>query len=354
MTSRPFDFSQAAADWVTILPDLGTLPSPGDVLTAGAIAGTTVKTKFGPAGGTVSGVSSFNTRTGVVTLTSGDVTTALTFTPYNATNPASYQTDTNVATALVPYARLASPVFSGDPTAPTPSPGDRDTSIATTAFVANSFAPIASPVFTGNPQAPTPSLGDADNSIATTAFIANTLAAAPPAGAIINDVAPTAAPGALWWDSVGANLYVRYDDGNSQQWVPATPALNGAIALAQLPASVQQVPISFPFSGKPASGALVNVPMAFAVTIPASLAGSVVFTTTKATATSTFIVNRVTAAGVTTTLGTVAITGSTTTSATLSGSGGALAVSDTLQIVAPASQDTTLADCSITILAARV
>jgi hypothetical protein len=40
-----------------------------------------------PAGG---GVASFNTRTGAVTLTSGDVTTALGFTPYNATNPNSY------------------------------------------------------------------------------------------------------------------------------------------------------------------------------------------------------------------------------------------------------------------------
>jgi hypothetical protein len=41
-------------------------------------------------GGGSSGVSSFNTRTGAVTLTSSDVTTALTFTPYNATNPSSY------------------------------------------------------------------------------------------------------------------------------------------------------------------------------------------------------------------------------------------------------------------------
>lgn len=36
------------------------------------------------------GVTSFNTRTGAITLTSGDVTTALTFTPYNATNPSNF------------------------------------------------------------------------------------------------------------------------------------------------------------------------------------------------------------------------------------------------------------------------
>jgi hypothetical protein len=49
------------------------------------------------------GVTSFNTRTGAVTLTSGDVTTALTFTPYNATNPSGYITGItsgNVTTAL--------------------------------------------------------------------------------------------------------------------------------------------------------------------------------------------------------------------------------------------------------------
>jgi hypothetical protein len=40
--------------------------------------------------GSAGGVTSFNTRTGAVTLTSGDVTTALGFTPYNATNPNSY------------------------------------------------------------------------------------------------------------------------------------------------------------------------------------------------------------------------------------------------------------------------
>jgi hypothetical protein len=36
---------------------------------------------------------------------------------------------------LSPYALLASPTFTGDPKAPTPAPGDNDTSLATTAFV---------------------------------------------------------------------------------------------------------------------------------------------------------------------------------------------------------------------------
>ena len=42
------------------------------------------------AGLLVSGVSSFNSRTGSITLTSGDVTTGLGFTPYNETNPTGF------------------------------------------------------------------------------------------------------------------------------------------------------------------------------------------------------------------------------------------------------------------------
>ncbi|GIL41415.1 hypothetical protein [Roseiterribacter gracilis] len=66
-------------------------------------------------------VLSFNGRTGTVTLTSGDVTTGLGFVP----------------------APINSPAFTGTPTAPTPSPGDNSTNIATTAFVQNATASAA-------------------------------------------------------------------------------------------------------------------------------------------------------------------------------------------------------------------
>lgn len=49
-------------------------------------------------------VQSFNTRTGSITLSSADVTTALGFTPYNNTNPSNYIT----AAALAPYALTSS------------------------------------------------------------------------------------------------------------------------------------------------------------------------------------------------------------------------------------------------------
>lgn len=122
------------------------------------------------------GVSTFNTRSGAVTLTNADVTTVLpasSTTPamdgtaaigtgatwaradhihpvdssrYAASNPSGYQTAANVTTSLALYAPLASPTFTGNPTAPTPAPGDKDTSIATTAFVAAATAPALNDV----------------------------------------------------------------------------------------------------------------------------------------------------------------------------------------------------------------
>lgn len=183
-------------------------------------------------------------------------------------------------------APLASPVFTGDPKAPTPTPGDNDTSIATTAFVAaaitasggvtpsaltrvndtnitltlggtpatavlqatsitvgwagtlgaarggfgadvsassgvplfaagvatftgstgtGNFARVASPVFTGDPQAPTATAGDNDTSIATTAFVTNAVGTA--------TVAPaTVAPLMNGVAAVGVSLlYARQD-----------------------------------------------------------------------------------------------------------------------------------------------
>lgn len=116
---------------------------------------------------------------------------------------------------LLLRALIDSPAFTGNPTAPTPAPGDNDTSIATTAFVQAAItalinsspaaldtlnelaaalgndadfattitnalalkAPLNSPVLTGDPKAPTPALGDNDTSIATTEFVQAAIAA---------------------------------------------------------------------------------------------------------------------------------------------------------------------------------
>lgn len=110
-------------------------------------------------------------------------------------------------------APLASPTFTGTPSAPTPAPMDTSTRLATTAWVQTTLAalppagmypdndipemngvgsagtnveasrgdhvhptdttraPLASPTFTGTPAAPTPTVGDSSTKLATTAFV---------------------------------------------------------------------------------------------------------------------------------------------------------------------------------------
>ena len=58
------------------------------------------------------GVASFNGRTGAAVLTSSDVVGALSFTPYNATNPNGYQTAAQVA-ATVPAGSSSAPAMDG-------------------------------------------------------------------------------------------------------------------------------------------------------------------------------------------------------------------------------------------------
>jgi hypothetical protein len=125
------------------------------------------------------GVESFNTRIGNVTLESSDVITAMGYTP----------------------APLASPSFTGTPTAPTvANVEDSSGNIATTGFVQSAVATVAtrvitfegrsgnvtlantdianaggalldSPTFTGTPSGPTPPQGDSSTRFATTEFV---------------------------------------------------------------------------------------------------------------------------------------------------------------------------------------
>lgn len=131
--------------------------------------------------GAVSGVSSFNTRSGAVFLTSLDVIGAIGFTP----------------------ASIVSPDFTGSPTAITPTFGTNNSQLATTAFVQNAVVASTSGVvsfntrsgavtltsgdivgalgytppnqngatLTGVPTAPTATIGTNNTQLATTAFV---------------------------------------------------------------------------------------------------------------------------------------------------------------------------------------
>lgn len=152
-------------------------------------------------------------------------------TPLPGDNDTSIATTAFVTQSLTPYALINSPTFTGDPKAPTPAIADNDTSIATTAWVksllsdpvTSGFAPINSPTFTGDPKAPTPATSDNDTSIATTAFVKAALAATsftpsatPP---------PTPVPGQFWYDLSTGILAIWIDDGTSTQWV----GINGLV-----------------------------------------------------------------------------------------------------------------------------
>jgi len=115
---------------------------PSDTTRAPSSAATAIGTSFSPAGG----VSATNVQAAIAELDSekvsvGSITAAGTsFTPagtISATNvqAAIAELDNETQNALSGKASLASPVFTGDPKAPTPASSDNDTSIATTAYV---------------------------------------------------------------------------------------------------------------------------------------------------------------------------------------------------------------------------
>lgn len=120
-------------------------------------------------------------------------------------------------------ARLASPAFTGTPTAPTAAPGTNTQQLATAAFVAAAIAPLApaaSPLFTGDPRAPTPSQFDNDTSLATTAFVQRALGSFAGYGSVV-------ASRNMVLDDIGKALFVA---AGSFNYTMPTPASLGLIA----------------------------------------------------------------------------------------------------------------------------
>ena len=212
------------------------------------------------------GVASFNSRTGAVTLTTADITGA-------------------------GGALLASPTFTGAPAAPTATPGTSTSQLATTAFVAAALsgviggvasfnsrtgavtlttaditgaggallastvatfngrsgavnliandisgasgALLASPAFSGTPTAPTPALGDNSTRLATTAFVASQSGFAPLASPAFSGVptAPTAAVG-VNTTQLATTAYVLAAVAASTAGVSSFNSRTGAVTLA--------------------------------------------------------------------------------------------------------------------------
>lgn len=142
------------------------------------------------------------------------------------TSDVSKPVSTATQNALNLKADLASPVFSGNPTAPTATAGTSTTQIATTAFVTAADAlkaNIASPTLTGTPAAPTASPSTNTTQIATTAFVAAaiTAAPAPPALATVSATAPASPQtGQIWWNTTRKELTIW--DGSAWQVVVGT------------------------------------------------------------------------------------------------------------------------------------
>jgi hypothetical protein len=157
-------------------------------------------------------------------------------------------------------APLASPTFTGAPSAPTPLPSDNSTHLATTAFVVSvtgspswdniinkpatfpptlpiaeagvtglitdlaAKAPLASPALTGTPTAPTAGAGDSSTRLATTAYVQTAIAAISGTSITTAATPPSSpAPGNLWWSTADGEgqLFIYYTDADSSSWVIA-------------------------------------------------------------------------------------------------------------------------------------
>lgn len=113
------------------------------------------------------------------------------------------------------------------------------------------------------------------------------------------------------------------------------------------------VGICFPFSGKPVATFTVFATMCFAVTVPSNLTGTVGFFNTASTGAAVFTLYKVSTSGTLTSIGTITTTAGNKSAVTLAGAGGAIAAGESLALAAPATQDTTLSDLSITIQVTR-
>jgi len=359
-----------------------TTPTAGDNTTK--VATTAFVTSAITAAAT--GVASFNTRTGAVTLTSSDVTTALTYTPVNPT-------------ALASYATLASPALTGTPTAPTATTFDNSTTLATTAFVKASglhfpnTAGIAITAavtlnisqlngwcqFQSNVIATLPPIATAQNGTTYT-FLGGTTGGTVKGNAsesiellngtssntitvaIGESITIAAQPGnSLWYvihDGVGSMSLASYAQIASPTFtgIPAAPTATAGTNTTQLAttafvattvANAKYYDVTGGAAGSITANQVLTLHVAArTLNFPASFTGSQGYAVTAPTASSTFTV-----AVNGTTVGTIVFAASSHTS-TFTTSSGAFTVTpgQYMTVTAPASVDTTLATVAFTLL----
>jgi hypothetical protein len=124
----------------------------------------------------------------------------------------------------------------------------------------------------GVTQAPTTN----NTSLATTAFVAAALASG--STSVTIGVTPPASPsvGALWWDSVGGQGYIWYNDGTSSQWAPFTnqpgpqgpagPAFTGGTVTSSIAFSPSTLGLTGTATNDNAAAGVVGEVLATAIT----------------------------------------------------------------------------------------
>lgn len=355
----------AAANFAPLNSPVFTGYPQGPTASAGTATGQLATTAFVMAAVTsgVAGVASFNARTGAVVLQSTDIASA-------------------------GGALLASPTFTGVPAAPTAASGVSTTQIATTAYVMNALggaeggvisfngragavtltagditgaggAILVSPAFTGNPTAPTQLATDSSTRIATTAFVDSVITAIDAgvvsfngrSGIVTMTSADVSAAGGVTANSpafTGTPTAPTPVPGDSSTQLATTAFVDNAMQGG----GANTVQFSFVIPDRPAAALEYSVPITFPVTIVSLVNGAQAFvgTAPSASGSDTFQVNRV-AGGTTTLLGTLNLFPSINwTDLALPAT---LAVGNVLQLIAPLTQDATLADVGVSILATR-
>ena len=179
---------------------------------------------------------------------------------------------------------------------------------------------------------------------------------------LINFVIPAATTAGFWGRyrialQVGTSegLYTQVEGILQTRRGLGAGLLSGALAPGTPGAAGVAVSLAYIITGRPAALQKYNLVPGVPLSVPANFAGTAVYAGTPAAANAVFTLNRISAGGtVTTAIGTVTVLAGTTEGCALSSQPAcALLPGDVLQLVAPATQDATLADVGLTILALR-